>query len=141
MKKLFISLFFFFAAVCSVWASSEELEKALNLLNAGKPDEAMNIVSEKLKTETDSADNYMAMGLIQLEKGNYASAKENFQQALRLNRKIVAAHYMLAMIYEKEDNIEQAVDKWQKIVKYSKDDTLKSLAKKHIKQLKGELSD
>ncbi len=140
MKKFFLSLFFFFA-VSSAALASADLEQALSLLNEGKTDEAMEIVKERLKSEPDSSDNYMAMGLIQLEKNDYANAKENFKQALKINRKIVAAHYMLAMIYEKEGDTKQAIDKWQKITKYSKDETLKSLAEKHINQLKGELND
>ena len=139
MKKLLTGVFFFFAAFGLAGASSQGLEESLNLLNSGKTDEAMNIISAKLKTETGSSDNYMAMGLIQLEKENYAEAKENFRNALQINKKIVAAHYMLAMIYEKEGDVDLAIDKWQRIVKYSKNDELKSLAKKHIKQLQGQL--
>ncbi|MCL2485028.1 MAG: tetratricopeptide repeat protein [Endomicrobia bacterium] len=139
MKKLFISLIFFFSAFVFASASSGGLEKALILLNDGKTDEAMDIVSLKLKSETVSADAYMAMGLIQLDKKNYSQAKENFEQALRINKKIVAAHYMLAMIYEKEGNDELAIDKWQRILKHAKDVNLRALAEKHIKQLKGQL--
>ena len=139
MKKFFLSLFFAFASAFAVFAVSPDLEKALNLLNEGKTDEAMAILKVKLQNEPPSPDNYMAMGLAQLDKENYSEAKINFQKALELNKKIVAAHYMLAMIYEKEGDFSSALDKWQRIIKHSKNEALKSLAEKHIKQLKEEL--
>ncbi|MDR1695338.1 MAG: tetratricopeptide repeat protein [Endomicrobium sp.] len=138
MKKLFTGLFLFFA-VASPGLVRADLEESLKLLNSGKTDEAMEIVKANLKADSDSPDNHMAMGLIHIDKKDYGQAKENFRQALRINKKIVAAHYMLAMIYEKENDVAQAIDKWKKIVRYSKDGALKSLAKKHIKQLKGQL--
>ena len=141
MKKLLCCFIFLFAASSFVFASPADLENALNLLNEGKTDEAMEIVKAKIQADPDSSDNYLALGLIQLEKENYAEAKENFMQALKINRRIVAAHYMLAMIYEKEGNITEASDKWRRIVKYSKNETLKALAEKHIKQLEGEMNE
>ena len=139
MKNFFMSLLVLFAASSFVFASDAELEKALNLLNDGHADQAMEIVKAKLQKEPNSSDNYLAMGMIQLEKNNYAEAKDNLQKALKIDRKIVAAHYMLAMVYEKEGSYNEALEKWKKIVKYSKDDNLKSLAQKHIEQLKGAL--
>lgn len=141
MKKVFVCLFFLLFAVSFSFASSAELEKALNLLNEGRTDEAMDIVKQNIQLGPESPDNYLAMGLIQLENENYAQAKENLKQALKMNRKLVAAHYMLAMIYEKEGNPAEASAKWKRIVKYSKDETLKALAEKHIKQLEGEMND
>jgi Predicted N-acetylglucosaminyl transferase len=139
MRKFFLSIFLVFAALSFTFASSSDLEEALGLLNDGQTDQAMEIVKEKLKNNPKSSDNHMAMGLIQLEKNDYAGAKESLEAALELDRKIVAAHYMLAMIYEKEGDVQKAIDKWQKIFKYSKNATLRSLADKHIRQLKGEL--
>ena len=139
MKIFFMSLFVFLAASSFVLASDAQLEKALNLLNDGHVDQAMEIVKAKLKNEPASSDNYLAMGMVQLEKNNYAEAKDNLKKALQLDKKIVAAHYMLAMIYEKEGAYSEAADKWKKIVKYSEDDDLKSLAEKHIEQLKAEV--
>ncbi|MCL2335715.1 MAG: tetratricopeptide repeat protein [Endomicrobia bacterium] len=138
MKSFFMSLLVLFAAASFVFASDAELEKALNLLNDGHTDQAIDILKAKLQKEPDSSDNYLAMGMIQLEKNNYAEAKDSLKKALQINKKIIAAHYMLAMIYEKEGDYAAAIDKWKKIAKYSKDGDLKLLAEKHIEQLKGE---
>jgi len=138
MKKILsgfvLSVFF----VCALFANSSELENALRLLNEGKADEAMSIVREKLQNDPNTPDNHLAMGIIQLEKNNYSEAKISLENALKIDRKIVAAHYMLAMIYEKEGDTQKAIDKWQRIYKRSKNEALRSLADKHIRQLKGE---
>jgi Tfp pilus assembly protein PilF len=138
MKKLFSGFILSVFCVCALFAYSSDMEKALRLLNDGKTDEAMAIVKEKLQNGQHTPDNYLAMGLIQLEKNNYPEAKINLEQALKIDKSIVAAHYMLAMIYEKEGDVQKATDKWQKIFKYSKNATLRSLADKHIRQLNGD---
>lgn len=136
MRKLLLSLSFLFFCAGLVLGASLELEKALTLLNDGKTDEAMNIIKTRIESSPKDPDNYMAIGLIYLEQEDYSKAKENFQKTLEISRKNIAAHYMLAMIYEKENNISAAIEKWQRIVKYSKNEELKELAQKHIKQLK-----
>lgn len=138
MKKLFLSFILSVFCVSALFAGPADLEKAMNLLNEGKTDEAIAIVKEQLKNNPDVSDNYLAMGIIELEQNNYPQAQEYLKKALKIDRKIIAAHYMLAMIYEKEGDTQKAADKWQKILKYSKDETLRALADKHIKQLKGE---
>ncbi|AKL97628.1 tetratricopeptide repeat protein [Endomicrobium proavitum] len=139
IKKSLSVLFFLGISVSAAFAGAAELEKALSLLNENKTDAAIEIIKGQIQANPNISDNYLAMGLAQIEKNDYSGAKENFQQALSINKKIVAAHYMLAMIYEKDGDAPQAIDKWQKIIKYSKNDVLKDLAKKHIKQLQEEI--
>ena len=141
MKKIFFGVVLSVFVFCQAWASQSQLEKALTFLNDGKTDEAMAIVKIELENNPRSSDNHMAMGFIWLDRGNYEEAKKSLQEALQIDRKIVAAHYMLAMIYEKEGDSQKAIDKWQRIIKHSKDAALRSLAEKHIKQLKDENND
>ncbi|MDR1942336.1 MAG: tetratricopeptide repeat protein [Endomicrobium sp.] len=136
MKKITASLAALFCFLPYAYANTQVLEEALTFLNDGKTDEAVSAVKTEILEEPDSAENYMALGMIHLEKNDYGSAKENLQKALSINKKIVAAHYMLAMIYEKEGDIEAALQKWGRIIKYTKNESLKSLAEKHLKQLK-----
>lgn len=137
MKRFFFSLFLFFIAGSFVSAYSSELDKALALLNEGKTDEAIFAIAEKIKREPETSDNYMLMGLACIDREDYSGAENNFKEALKINKKIVAAHYMLAMIYEREGKFEFAVRKWNRIIQYSKDENLKKLAQKHIRQLEG----
>lgn len=135
MKKI-IYAFFCLLFAGSVYASSQYLEETLQLINDGKNDEAIAIIKLNL-IENKSADNYVLMGIAYLEKNDSVNAEENFKKALELDRKTVSAHYMLAMLYEKEKRYEQSIEKWNKICKYTKNKKLKDLALKHLAQLKG----
>ena len=134
--KNFIYAFFCLLFASSVYASSQYLEETLQLINDGKNDEAIEIIKLNL-IENKSADNYVLMGIAYLEKNDSVNAEENFKKALELDRKTVSAHYMLAMLYEKEKRYEQSIEKWNKICKYTKNKKLKDLALKHLAQLKG----
>ncbi|MDD5020950.1 MAG: hypothetical protein PHR82_02295 [Endomicrobiaceae bacterium] len=135
MKKI-ICAFFCLLFVTLAYASSQYLEETLQLINDDKNDEAIEIIKLNL-IENKSADNYVLMGIAYLEKNDPKNAEENFKKALELDRKTVSAHYMLAMLYEKEKRYEQSMVKWEKIYKYTKNKKLKNLALKHLKQLKG----
>jgi len=135
MKKIIFSFFYLFF-ISSVYASSQYLEETLELIYDGKNDEAITLIKNNL-TENKSADNYVLMGIAYLEKNDAKNAEENFKKALLLDKKTVSAHYMLAMMYEKEKRYEQSIEKWEKICKYTKNKKLKNLAVKHLEQLKG----
>lgn len=135
MQKL-IYTFFCLLFVSSVYASSRYLEETLQLINDGKNDEAIEIIKLNL-IENKYADNYVLMGIAYVEKNDSKNAEENFKKALELDIKTVSAHYMLAMLYEKEKRYELSIEKWEKICKYTKNKKLKKLAIKHLEQLKG----
>jgi len=135
MKKIIYAFFCLFF-VSSTYASSQYLEDTLQMINDGKTDQAIETIKKNLE-ENKSADNYVLMGIAYLEKNDATNAEENFKKALLLDKKTVSAHYMLAMLYEKEKKYEQSIEKWKKICKYTKNEKLKNLAVKHLEQLKG----
>jgi len=139
MKKLILTSLFLVLTVSAAFADTTALEKALSLLNDGKTDDAIAILKDQITANPDISDNHLAMGFAKMDKNDLAGAKESFQRAVSLNKKLVAAHYMLAMIYEKEGDSKAAIEKWQNILKYTKDAALKNLATKHIGQLQGEI--
>lgn len=135
MKKIIYAFFCLFFVSLS-YASSQYLEDTLQMINDGKTDQAIETIKKNLE-ENKSADNYVLMGIAYLEKNDAKNAEENFKKALFLDKKTVSAHYMLAMLYEKEKKYEQSIEKWKKICKYTKNEKLKNLAVKHLEQLKG----
>jgi len=135
MKRVFFTISCFLVT-SALYASSAYLEETLQMINNGENDAAIENIKKNL-IENKSADNYVLMGIAYLEKNEPEIAELNFRKALELDKKTVSAHYMLAMLYEKEKKYEQAVEKWKKIHKYTKNEKLKSLALKHIEQLQG----
>ena len=135
MKRVFFTISCFLVT-SALYAASAYLEETLQMINNGENDAAIETIKKNL-IENKSADNYVLMGIAYIEKNEPENAELNFRKALELDKKTVSAHYMLAMLYEKEKKYEQAVEKWKKIHKYAKNEKLKSLALKHIEQLQG----
>ena len=123
MKKIIYAFFCLFF-VSSTYASSQYLEDTLQMINDGKTDQAIETIKKNLE-ENKSADNNVLMGIAYLEKNDAKNAEENFKKALFLDKKTVSAHYMLAMLYEKEKKYDQSIEKWEKICKYTKNEKLK----------------
>ena len=74
-----------------------------------------------------------------IEEEQFFLAEESLNKALSLQPKAVPAYYMLAMLYEKQKLWDKAIQKWENICKYTKNEKLKELAQKHLEQLKGDL--
>ncbi len=135
MKRVFFAISCFLVT-SALYASSSYLEETLQMINNGETDAAIETVKKNL-IENKSADNYVLMGIAYIEKNELDNAELNFKKALELDKKTVSAHYMLAMLYEKEKKYEKSLEKWKKIHKYTKNEKLKILALKHIEQLQG----
>ena len=136
MKKFFLILVTLFFASSS-FCQQNGPQQTLTLVNEGKNDEAIaQIKADLLNKET--ADKYILMAIAYIEKEEYSSAEESLNKALSLEPRAVPAYYMLAMLYEKQQKMEQAIQKWENICKYTRNEELKKLAEKHLQQLKGE---
>lgn len=136
MRNVFFTIFCCLFLTAGLYASSSYLEETLQMINNGETDTAIETIKKNL-IENKSADNYVLMGIAYIEKNDPDNAELNFKKALELDKKTVSAHYMLAMLYEKEKKYDKSLEKWKKIHKYTKNEKLKSLALKHIEQLQG----
>lgn len=134
MKKL--SLFFCLLLSGSGALASDEMFKlGLKYANAGKIDEALQILNEDV-VENPTAEKYLAIGVIYLQKKDYELALQSLKEAVRLNPSSAPARYSLAMLYEKKKMYREAITEWRKFLTLTNDKELKHLAGKHIKQLK-----
>lgn len=137
MKKIFLILFVLFLSYPTFCQQSGP-QQTLTLVNEGKNDEAIaQIKADLLNKET--ADKYILIAIAYIEKEEYSLAEENLNKAISLEPRAVPAYYMLAMLYEKQQKWDKAVQKWENISKYTKNEELKKLAEKHLEQLKEEL--
>ena len=139
MKKVFFVLFFLFInAVVFSEQTNNGPQQTLTLINEGKNDEAIaQIKNDLLQKET--ADKYILIAIAYIEEEQFSLAEESLNKALSLQPKAVPAYYMLAMLYEKQKLWDKAIQKWENICKYTKNEKLKELAQKHLEQLKGDL--
>lgn len=139
MKKIFfILIFLFINAVVFSEQTNNGPQQTLTLINEGKNDEAIaQIKNDLLQKET--ADKYILIAIAYIEEEQFSLAEESLNKALSLQPKAVPAYYMLAMLYEKQKLWDKAIQKWENICKYTKNEKLKELAQKHLEQLKGDL--
>ena len=82
---------------------------------------------------TDALDN---AGLCYAELKNLSKAKELLEKAITIDPNYSYAYYALALAYEKEKNIDAAIENYQKFLDLSNDNALKSEIKAKINYLK-----
>lgn len=137
MRKTFFILFVLLLSY-PVFCQQSGPQQTLSLVNEGKNDEAIaQIKADLLQKET--ADKHILIAIAYIEKEEYSLAEENLNKAISLEPRAVPAYYMLAMLYEKQQEWDKAVQKWENIIKYTRNEELKKLAEKHLQQLREEL--
>lgn len=88
-------------------------------------------------TEKDpkNAQSWLHLGLVEHQLGDLEAAKRSFEEVVKLDSAETAAHYMLALIYEKKGWLEKAVAAWKACRDLSADPNLRAIAEKHLKEL------
>ncbi|OGS22464.1 MAG: hypothetical protein A2252_01345 [Elusimicrobia bacterium RIFOXYA2_FULL_39_19] len=135
MKKILIfsifamtTIFFPVLQICA----QEQYEKVSILINEEKYEEAMSL----LNALPDTTDKKILQAVIYLQTSKYAEAETVLNEALKENADSLMVRYSLAMLYEKQKRPEDAIDQWEKVISLSNNNKLKTLAQKHIRQLK-----
>ncbi len=78
---------------------------------------------------------WLHLGFIQHKLGNLDGAQRSFEKVVELDETESAAHYMLALIYEKKGLTDKAIASWNACLLHSSDPNLLAIAKKHLKEL------
>jgi len=89
---------------------------ALQLLQDGKPDEALVKLYEKLDQAPDFAPTYYALGKIYANKGNLEEAQNWCERAVKRDKLRPEPYYTLSMIYQQHGLLDMAVDALKKTV-------------------------
>jgi len=91
-------------------------EVALKLLQAGKADEALVKLYEKLDQDPDFAPTYYTLGKIYANKGNLEEAQHWCERAIKRDKLQPEPYYTLSMIYQEHGMLDQATDALKKII-------------------------
>lgn len=135
MKKMTLLLCLLLAGISISAAADEMFRLGLKYANAGKIDEALQILNEDV-VENPTAERYLALGIVYLQKGDYDAAMQNLIEAVKLKPSSAPARYSLAMLYEKNKMYSEAILEWQSFLTLTPSKELKNLARKHIEKLK-----
>jgi tetratricopeptide (TPR) repeat protein len=125
-KNIFILFFLFLISI--VLAETSKIEKAIELINSGKYDEAIGILKE------NNGKSSILLSIAYLEKKDFINAKKFALESW--SQEDVLSNYILALISEEEKDYEQAIIYWSNVLKNTQDNSLKQLAKKHINVIK-----
>ena len=83
------------------------LKRGRDLLKAGKYEESLKVFEDILSVHED-AEVYFNMGYIKSAKGEYEEALACFRQATKINNDFAKAYSMMAEVYSKIGNVEEA---------------------------------
>ncbi len=117
-------ILFFLFLISSALAKTFQVEKAVELINSGKYEEAIKIL------EGNNGQSSILLSIAYLEKKDFVNAKKIALQVWVQND--ILSNYILALISEEEKDYEQAIIYWTNVLKNTQDNSLKQLAKKHI---------
>jgi tetratricopeptide (TPR) repeat protein len=77
----------------------------------------------------------LALGVTGLRLGRYEVAQRALEHSVALNANSIASYYELALLYEKQQTADRAVESWHRFSELSQDEILNGEARKHIQFL------
>lgn len=93
---------------------ADPYQVAVELLQAGRVDEALVKLYEKLDQDPDFVPTYYALGKIYANKGNFEEAQHWCERAIERDRLQPEAYFTLSMIYQGQGLLDKAVDALKK---------------------------
>lgn len=109
----------------------------------GKIDEAIKLLDKGIEKNPHAFELwlYRDFTIYLFRTGEYEKAIQGIKTALTLEGHPPVLERILAYAYEKNGQIEEAINQWQKIYLSTEDERLKEICVKNIKRLKGEKED
>lgn len=96
----------------------------------------LNVAEENKSQPPEGWGIYLKQGQEFYNKGKYDEAVNSLKKAIAINAKADAPHYVLAMIYEKQGENEQAIAEWTEFMKLSSNKELVKNASVHLERLR-----
>jgi tetratricopeptide (TPR) repeat protein len=77
----------------------------------------------------------LALGTVALRLSRYDVAQRALETSISVDARSIASYYQLALLYEKQNVPERAIDSWHRFIDLNQDEVLKGMAKKHLRLL------
>ena len=135
-----------FAVICSLCAllcrplladapSDQHFQTGLAYERLVRYDEAYTELQLAFALNPDDAQMALALGIVACRLGRLEPAQRALERSIAVDSGSIASYYHLALLYEKNGTIDRALDAWHRFLSISQDETLKTIAKKHIQYL------
>ncbi|MBN2096392.1 tetratricopeptide repeat protein [Candidatus Peregrinibacteria bacterium] len=105
----------------------------LDFLN--QPDKAMKLGEAAVISFPEDAMAYNLLGWSQIGTGNLIEAEKNLKKAVGMDADLTAAYYNLAKLYESQDEVEPALENYQKAYELDQNGSIGNLAAKRYNAL------
>jgi len=146
MENVLRRLFLFVllpSAIChlpcrSLWAEGpgdQHYQAGLAYERLGRYDESYTELQLGFAVDQDNAGLALALGVVASRLGRIEVAQRALERSIAIDSDSVASYYQVALLYEKKGANDRAADAWHRFLSLSPDETLKSVAERHIQYL------
>ena len=117
--------------------TQQDINKALDLYNAQKYQDAYNLLSSMINKNPSEAVTYYYRGLVLDEQQKYELAITDYKNAIKYDSQFDLAYYSLGVDYDTLKNYKEAYNYYKKYLKISKEQNeYTEFVKKRIEELK-----
>ena len=88
-------------------------ERAKELLSYGRSEEARDLLLAMVRAGFNEASVCALLGQAYANLGDWGEAERWCRQAIRLDRLVLDAYYILALVLQHQAQLDEAIDKWQ----------------------------
>lgn len=103
----------------------------------GRYDDSYTELQLATNLEQDNPQMALALGVVANRLGRYDEALRALEHSIALEANSNASYFELALLYEKKGLTDRALESWHRFAQLSQDESLKTMAKKHINYLEG----
>ena len=101
----------------------------------GRLEEAYTHLQLACVLDANDAKMSLALGIVALRLGRDDVALRALERSITLDANSAASYYQLALLYEKQNAVDRAIDSWHRFLDLNPDEMLKLEARKHIRFL------
>lgn len=116
-------------------ASSDLLKEGLRQANAGQIDQALATLRQAAAADSGDAAAQTALGLVALQRQQYAEAQAALERALSLDPRSETALFALGLLFEKQRQPGAARSAWQRLAALTQSSDLREMAQRHLERL------
>jgi chemotaxis protein methyltransferase CheR len=94
----------------------DPLERAKELLGYGRSEDARDLLQEMIKAGSNDVAVYALLGKAYANLGSWDKAEDWCRQAIRLDRLALEAYYILALVLQHQEKLDEAIEVMKKVV-------------------------
>jgi chemotaxis protein methyltransferase CheR len=94
----------------------DPLERAKELLGYGRSEDARDLLQEMIKAGSNDVAVYALLGKAYANLGSWDKAEDWCRQAIRLDKLALEAYYILALVLQHQEKLDEAIEVMKKVV-------------------------